>query len=62
MRDMEIVQRSSGYWIVDAQGAIEGAFIELSEAEERLSDIEIMKQIIEIDNVLKTFIGEVSND
>ena len=39
MNKMEIVERSSGYWIVDAQGAIEGAFIELSEAEERLTEI-----------------------
>ena len=39
MNKMEIVERSSGYWIVDAQGVIEGAFIELSEAEERLTEI-----------------------
>ncbi len=34
----EIVERSSGYWIVE-NGAIDGPFIELSEAQERLAEI-----------------------
>ena len=47
---MEIVERSSGYWIVDAQGVIEGAFIELSEAEERLTEIMAHKDPIYLGN------------
>tara|TARA_B100000475_G_C14729970_1_gene201439 strand:+ start:170 stop:292 length:123 start_codon:yes stop_codon:yes gene_type:complete len=30
---MEIVERSSGYWIVDEHGAVDGPFIELEEAQ-----------------------------
>ena len=28
----EIIERSSGYWIVDEHGAVDGAFIEYDEA------------------------------
>ena len=35
---MEIVERSSGYWIVD-NGPIDGPFIELSEASEQLEKL-----------------------
>jgi hypothetical protein len=30
---MEIVERSSGYWVVDDCGAVAGPFVELDEAE-----------------------------
>ena len=30
---MEIIERSSGYWIVDEHGVVEGPFIELEEAQ-----------------------------
>ena len=36
--NIEIVERSSGYWIVE-NGTIDGPFIELSEAQERLAEI-----------------------
>ena len=32
----EIVERSSGYWIVDEVGVVDGPFIELDEALEKL--------------------------
>ena len=34
----EIVERSSGYWIVDNWGVVDGPFIELDEALEKLED------------------------
>ena len=36
----EIVERSSGYWIVDDHGVVDGAFIELNEALEALKNLE----------------------
>jgi hypothetical protein len=33
---MEIIERSSGYWIVDDCGVVEGPFISYSEALENL--------------------------
>ena len=33
---MEIVERSSGYWIVDEHGAVDGPFIELEEAQSQV--------------------------
>ena len=32
MMPKEIVERSSGYWIVDDHGVVDGPFIELNEA------------------------------
>jgi len=34
----EIIERPSGYWIVDDWGAVDGPFIELDEALEKLED------------------------
>ena len=34
----EIIERSSGYWIVDDWGVVGGPFIELDEALEKLED------------------------
>ena len=34
----EIVERSSGYWIVDDGGAVAGPFVSYSEALENLED------------------------
>ena len=36
----EIVERSSGYWIVDDHGVVDGAFIELDGALEALKNLE----------------------
>ena len=36
----EIVERSSGYWIVDEDGVVDGAFIELDEALKALKNLE----------------------
>ena len=36
----EIIERSSGYWIVDEHGAVDGAFIEYDEALEVLENLE----------------------
>lgn len=36
---MEIIKRSSGYWIVDSGGAVDGPFVEIREAEKRLAEI-----------------------
>jgi hypothetical protein len=35
--NLEIVERSSGFWIVDGQGNSEGPFLELEEAYESLN-------------------------
>jgi hypothetical protein len=37
MNKIEIVERSSGYWLVDKHGVVEGPFIELEDAVEALS-------------------------
>ena len=37
----EIVERSSGFWIVDEYGVVDGAFIELDEALEALENLEV---------------------
>ena len=39
----EIVERSSGYWIVDGHGFTEGPFIELDEEVENLKQLEKSK-------------------
>ena len=36
--EQQIVERSSGYWIVDEVGVVDGPFIELDEALERLEE------------------------
>ena len=36
----EIIERSSGYWIVDDCGAVDGPFISYSEASETLENLE----------------------
>jgi len=36
--NIEIVERSSGYWILE-NGIVDGPFIELSEAQKRLDEI-----------------------
>ena len=36
----EIIERSSGYWIVDDHGVIDGAFIEYDEALKVLENLE----------------------
>ena len=40
MTNREIVERSSGYWIVDEHGVVDGAFIEFDEALEVLKNLE----------------------
>ena len=42
MRTMnkEIIERSSGYWIVDDHGIVDGSFIEYEEAFEALKNLE----------------------
>jgi len=39
---MKIVERSNGYWIIDADSVIDGPFFELSDAMETLA---IMKSV-----------------
>ena len=36
MNEIEIVERSSGYWLVDTSGVVDGPFIELEDAVESL--------------------------
>ena len=36
----EIIERSSGYWIVDDHGIVDGSFIEYKEALEVLKNLE----------------------
>ena len=36
----EIIERSSGYWIVDEHGVVDGAFIEYDEALKVLENLE----------------------
>ena len=45
MNTMEIVERSSGYWIVDDTGVVDGPFIELKEAMETLAQLEAADKI-----------------
>ena len=36
MNETEIVERSSGYWLVDKSGVVDGPFIDLEDAVEAL--------------------------
>ncbi|QDP57791.1 MAG: hypothetical protein Unbinned7358contig1001_17 [Prokaryotic dsDNA virus sp.] len=36
MNEFEIVERSSGFWVVDGHGFIDGPFFELEDAEKSL--------------------------
>jgi len=37
---LEIIERSSGYWVVDDSGIVDGAFIELDDAVKVLEELE----------------------
>ena len=45
MNTIEIVERSSGYWIVDDYGVVDGPFIELKEALMMLIALEAVESV-----------------
>lgn len=39
MNKLEIVERSSGYWVVDGMGVVDGPFDDLAEAQDMILEI-----------------------
>ena len=48
-RDYEIVERSSGYWIVDGQGYTEGPYDSVEEAEKDVPKVDSLQYPLPLD-------------